>query len=326
MPIPALSREDYTVGIICALDFESAAVQATFDEEYDTVQKAKGDDNAYACGRIGAHNVVVAFYPARVMGKAFPAVALNMMRSFPRIKARLSVGICGGVGSEYTDIRLGDVIVSQPDGMHGGVVQWDNGKMEGDRVFRRIGTLDEPSRLLLYAIQSLKARHILKDSDVGVNLAAIFARYPRLIAKFQHPGEEHDEPFEASYGHAGRDTCVKCDRSRLVRDRPDRIHGGPQIHYGKVASNHEVLKDGLTRDRIAREEGVLCFETEAPGLMNSFPCVVIRGVCDYADSHSNKQWQGYAAMVAAAYAQELLMWMPSADVATIEPTNEATGW
>ena len=33
---------------------------------------------------------------------------------------------------------------------------------------------------------------------------------------------------------------------------------------------------------------------------------MIRGICDYADSHKNKQWQGYAAATAAAYAKELL--------------------
>jgi nucleoside phosphorylase len=45
---------------------------------------------------------------------------------------------------------------------------------------------------------------------------------------------------------------------------------------------------------------------EAAGLMDNFPCLVIRGICDYADSHKNKQWQGYAAATAAAYAKELL--------------------
>jgi nucleoside phosphorylase len=45
---------------------------------------------------------------------------------------------------------------------------------------------------------------------------------------------------------------------------------------------------------------------EAAGLMNNFPCLVIRGICDYSDSHKRKDWQGYAAMVAAAYAKDLL--------------------
>jgi nucleoside phosphorylase len=53
---------------------------------------------------------------------------------------------------------------------------------------------------------------------------------------------------------------------------------------------------------------------EAAGLMNDFPCLVIRGICDYADSHKNKEWQGYAAAVAAAYAKELLLVVPSNQV------------
>lgn len=45
---------------------------------------------------------------------------------------------------------------------------------------------------------------------------------------------------------------------------------------------------------------------EAAGLMDNFPCLVIRGICDYSDSHKNKQWQDYAAATAAAYSKELL--------------------
>lgn len=78
------------------------------------------------------------------------------------------------------------------------------------------------------------------------------------------------------------------------------------IHYGLVASANQLMKDALIRDKLAAEEGVLCFEMEAAGLMNHFPCLVIRGICDYADSHKNKDWQGYAAMIAAAYARDLL--------------------
>jgi hypothetical protein len=45
---------------------------------------------------------------------------------------------------------------------------------------------------------------------------------------------------------------------------------------------------------------------EAAGLMDYFPCLVIRGLCDYSDSHKTKRWQSYAAVVAAAYAKDLL--------------------
>ena len=60
------------------------------------------------------------------------------------------------------------------------------------------------------------------------------------------------------------------------------------------------------RDELAREKGILCFEMEAAGLMNNFPCLVIRGISDYSDTHKNDDWQGYAAMTAAAYAKDVL--------------------
>ncbi|KAJ4248105.1 hypothetical protein NW762_012875 [Fusarium torreyae] len=60
------------------------------------------------------------------------------------------------------------------------------------------------------------------------------------------------------------------------------------------------------RKKLAEEKDVLCFEMEAAGLMNHFPCLVIRGICDYSDSHKDDQWQGYAAMAAAAFAKDLL--------------------
>ena len=91
---------------------------------------------------------------------------------------------------------------------------------------------------------------------------------------------------------------------RKPRTKPD-----PQIHYGNIASGNEVLKHGVTRDKIAEDEGVICFEMEAAGLMDNFPCLVIRGICDYADSHKNKIWQLYAAATAAALAKELLIFV-----------------
>ncbi|KAL4807523.1 hypothetical protein BDV18DRAFT_102847 [Aspergillus unguis] len=118
---------------------------------------------------------------------------------------------------------------------------------------------------------------------------------------------ELDQLFEASYSHLRlRNTCRKCDQKRLIH-RPDRESTDPVIHYGTIASGNQVIKDSLLRDRLGRELGAYCVEMEAAGLANNFPCLVIRGICDYADSHKNKEWQGYAAAAAAAYAKELLL-------------------
>jgi hypothetical protein len=70
------------------------------------------------------------------------------------------------------------------------------------------------------------------------------------------------------------------------------------------------MKNGLRRDQIAQGYPVLCFETEAADWDKRFPCLVIRGICDYADSHRNKEFQGYAAATAACYAKEVISRLP----------------
>ncbi|KAF3126429.1 hypothetical protein TWF594_001137 [Orbilia oligospora] len=46
---------------------------------------------------------------------------------------------------------------------------------------------------------------------------------------------------------------------------------------------------------------------EAAGIVNEPPTLVIRGICDYSDSHKNKEWQPYAAFSAAVFAKEIVL-------------------
>jgi hypothetical protein len=70
---------------------------------------------------------------------------------------------------------------------------------------------------------------------------------------------------------------------------------------------------------------VTCFEMEAAGLMDNFPCLVIRGICDYADSHKNKKWQSYSAARAAAYAKAVLLLIAPQAVSTATQTADLGG-
>jgi nucleoside phosphorylase len=312
----------YGVGIICALPKEKAAVDAMLDEEHPRLRPAAGDDNDYTFGKIGDHYVVVACLPGDMGTSSATSVATHMMRSFP-IKIGLMVGICGGVPSEEHDIRLGDVVVSKPTGQHGGVVQWDFGKVEDGGGFRRTGTLNKPPRPLRAAVAGLEAKHIRSGHSLQKHLDSLSTNYPRMAKTYKHQGNEHDQLFEASYSHVeGESTCDRCE-CEYQHDRAERDDEQPEIFYGNIASGNAVVKDGPTRDGIAKKENILGFEMEAAGLMDTFPCLVIRGVCDYADSHKNKRWQPYAAAVAAAYAKELLLSLPAANLATIHPASEA---
>ncbi|RYP20808.1 hypothetical protein DL767_009393 [Monosporascus sp. MG133] len=162
-----------------------------------------------------------------------------------------------------------------------------------------------------------------EGDKLAEHLLTMATNRPRMAQIFGYQGAEHDQLFEATYDHERGDTCDECDQDRVVERLPARTDSAPRIHYGNIASGNEVMKHGVTRDRIASEEGVICFEMEAAGLMDSFPCLVIRGICDYADSHKNKRWQPYAAATAAAFAKELLGVINKQEVDELGPAKSA---
>ena len=107
--------------------------------------------------------------------------------------------------------------------------------------------------------------------------------------------------------------CRFCDTAKVIKKTPSREM---RVHYGLIASGNQVIKNAKLRDELNKtfDGNVLCVEMEAAGLMDNFPCIIIRGICDYADSHKNKDWQEHAAAVAAAFAKELLSVVPAQEV------------
>jgi hypothetical protein len=166
--------------------------------------------------------------------------------------------------------------------------------------------------------------HLMEGHELSGHLSRMVSRYPNMETQFAYPGAQYDWLYEAEYDHSrGNATCSQCDRGKLIHREP-RASAVSAIHYGLIASGDQVMRHGATRDRLRRELDVLCFEMEAAGLMDSFPCIVIRGICDYSDSHKNKRWQPYAAAVAAAYAKELLSLIPGNQVMDTRTAAETT--
>src|SRR5271170_8055176 len=64
MPQCRLRVQDYTVGLVCALPIELAAVTKMLDEEHHDLPRDDNDTNLYTLGHIGKHNVVIACLPA----------------------------------------------------------------------------------------------------------------------------------------------------------------------------------------------------------------------------------------------------------------------
>lgn len=321
MPRP----EDYTVGWISAIQIESVAAGVFLDEEHGSLEsQPPTDSNNYRFGKIAGHNVVIAILPLGIYGKASAAsVASHMVRTFPNVRIGLMVGIGGGAPSSKNDIRLGDVVVGVPTDREGGVLPYDLGKeIQGVVEFQITGTLNQPPQFLLTAVNNLGI-DLFKPE--GHNLhgkieRALKGQNATLRRTCQRPNPARDLLY---HSHVVHPVGAEGDCSEICGSTPKHLNMRPprpddreslKIHYGLIASADRVMKDALTRDKISAQYNVLCFEMEAAGLMNHFPCLVIRGICDYSDSHKNKEWQGYAAMAAAAYARDLLKRIPPSTV------------
>ncbi|KAI2831542.1 hypothetical protein CBS133816_2457 [Aspergillus niger] len=301
------SHDDYTLGWLTALSLERSAAEAVLDKRHHSLGGSPGDENTYTLGEIQGHNVAITCLPSGQYGIAAAANAASRMRiSFPNIQYGLLVGIAGGVpDSPHADIRLGDIVIGQPTSTHPAVVQYDFGKSV-DGVFQRIGRLDPPSSVLLSALSKLQANYTNKRSKV----AEFLQKLGDCNELFRHPGQDQDRLFKPLYSHkGGARTCANCDQIQVI-ERSKRPSTEPIVHYGVVGTGNQVIKDAQMRQRLARQEQLLCFEMEAAGMVNEIPSLVIRGICDYSDTHKNKHWQGYAAAAAAAYAKDFLSVLP----------------
>ena len=344
-------RNDFDIAIICALQIESDAVEALFDEIWEgdcAYGKAPTDPNSYTTGRIGDHNAVLAFMPG--MGKGTAAsVAANFRSSFPRINLGLVVGICGGVpigmDENEKEILLGDIIIST------GLVQYDFGRQLPDKFVMKdtlednLGRPNSEIRSFLKKMASFRSRQLL------ANRTSTFIDElcnKEGLEKLKYPGADEDKLYEPTYRHKhqGLTSCTICaecksnedeackdalkascselgcsddkqvPRNRLRNAKPTAASGTgereavkaqvPLIHFGRIASGDFVMKSGSHRDEIASRSEVIAFEMEGAGVWDNFPTIVIKAVCDYADSHKNKTWQGYAAAAAAACTKALL--------------------
>jgi nucleoside phosphorylase len=254
-----------------------------------------------------------------------------MINTFQSIRFGLMVGIGGGIPSK---VNLGDVVVSQPVADYHGVVQWDMGKLERGGQFVHTGSLNRPPNALLTASNQLKSNYEMFGSKINEYLDDVEQRFPRLAPKYTRC-ECLEDP--ALISKRGRRKPTKIffwsnlwqaiitmiayllgswtispinEENRRLSDGAEEVRTRREVrvHHGLIASGNKVVKEAEFRDSLDKAYGghLLCVEMEAAGLMNDFPCIVIRGICDYADSHKEKSWQEYAAAVAAAYAKELL--------------------
>ncbi|KAL6701543.1 hypothetical protein J3F84DRAFT_11129 [Trichoderma pleuroticola] len=335
-------RKDFQIAIICALSLEYDAATLIVDEFWDQDGKqygrTSGDTNIYRNGRIGMHNVVLMLLPN--MGKAAVAgSAASLRTSYSNLRITFLVGVCGGVpivGAR--EVLLGDVAIGEA------IIQYDYGRQyPGEFIPKEtaVATQSLPNkdiRTLLAYFKSDTGKTDLRQNAArhlkALQGAAILREYQN---SYRYPGFAEDKLFDATYRHKHRgrppgDSCcgepgrycdnaaesscyeLGCDdrklvqRQRLERKRYLSIEEAqcPDIFIGRFASADTVMKSGDHRDHIAKQYNIIAFEMEGAGLWDECPCIVIKGICDYSDSHKNKIWQPFAAATAAATVKAML--------------------
>ncbi|KAF3926779.1 hypothetical protein ABW21_db0208984 [Orbilia brochopaga] len=338
------SRDEFEIAIICALPLEYDAVTCLVDEFWDengdVYGRAADDQNHYTTGRIDKYNVVLALLPG--MGKANAASVASQFRSSYRgLQLALLVGICGGVpfNTHDEEILLGDVIIS------GSIVEYDLGRRFANE-FRRKNTFHESlgraNTDVRSFITTLGTALYLKrlQARTAYHLQSLQKKFP--LGRYDYPGVDEDKLFDPACRHKHHpvfrctvcDQCtqishsvceeallkslcsdLQCDEGQLVQRK--RLESKrkqsdinaiqePKIHFGPVASGDTVMRSGQDRDSIALREKVIAFEMEGAGVWDNLSCIIIKGVCDYADSHKNKRWQNFAAATAASVMKAVL--------------------
>ena len=211
------SRNDYRIAVICALSIESDAVEAMFDEDWEggpKYAKIENDPNAYTTGRIGEHNVVLAFMPG--IGKINSAKLTAAFKiSFPEIRLGLVVGICGAMPfirkyprePREIDVFLGDIIISTE------LVQYDLGHRYSDE-FKRIDTLqntlgrpNDEIRAFLHKMRGMKARARLQDKTAGY---LAYVSHLQGFERSRYQGVEKDILYKSDYRHSHHEStdCI----------------------------------------------------------------------------------------------------------------------
>jgi nucleoside phosphorylase len=294
---------------------------------------------------VGKHNVVLALLPHMGKVNVAGAAA-SMRSSYCCIQLALLVGVCGGAPTgEHGEVLLGDVIISDLVVQYDFGRQYPDKLERKDTTKDSFGRPNKDIRSLLALLGTDRGIDLLEDRTASwlEQLQAKAASKRRIGKdKYKYSGPAKDKLFKPSYRHKHHNsiTCIcrgcnrdedatcdeavglscldlQCDESHLVhRDRLDEKRQldsensaaaqQPAIHIGAVASGDSVIKSAAHRDRIVRQENVIAFEMKGSGVWDEVPCIVVKGVCDYADCHKHKGWQNFAAAVAAAAAKAIL--------------------
>lgn len=303
-----LDPQKYAVAWIAPLEIEARAALAMLDQHHDGDFPVRpGDDYVYLAGQMCGYNIIIATLPAGQeygTGSA-AALASQVKNTFPNLRFGLLVGVAAGLPDlsrdPPRDIRLGDVLVGLPEGDSAGLIAYELGKETGDgfQLLRGGHVLAVTEPIIRSAIGKIKIRAPY-DAQIILPYYETIRDKEHATGTFADPGQDQDRLYWAT----GDEPEKVVEREQ--RPQPRRTC----VWYGPIGSGEKLFKNAQKRNELRDKYGLIGFEMEAAGIMNRIPVGVIRGVCDYGDEHKNKQWQPYAAAMAAAYAKAVLSQIP----------------
>ncbi|KAI6090317.1 nucleoside phosphorylase domain-containing protein [Hypoxylon rubiginosum] len=314
--------ENYTIGWICVLAKEQTAAIMMLDKVHGDICKKSNDPNSYTLGSIGQHNVVIACLPLnRGRSHTVATIAVWLTSTFPSIRLCMLVGIGSGIPPK---VRLGDVVAG---------VEWQLGE---HKAHEKTAKTSHPPSILLSALTKLESLHEMYGSKVSEYLIKV-RENERLAQKYLVSDALRDPLFEEDHEKIGEkhansaaasdvnDSLWRMGFAQNTNPEPRE----PRIHYGLIASSGSSVEDKATRDNLDSIHGsrrLLCIDKVVSDLADDFPCIVIRGICDYADERRRdcKGWEEPAAAVSAAFAKEVLSVLLEVEVAGL-PTIKSRG-
>jgi hypothetical protein len=299
----------YTVAWLAPLEVEARAAELMLDNPHKGgFPMGRGDDYVFQAGDVCGHNIIIAtFPPSQEYGTgSAAALASQVKKFFPNLWFGLLVGIAAGLPNlPLLDIRLGDVLVGLGEGDSAGLIAYSLGRetdKDGFQLLRDGRVLANTETVVKSAIGTIK-RRAPNDVDAFLPYYERIKHEKHPDGTFIDPGQEKDILYDVN--DDGTEYLVKRE------PRPDSNR--TRVWYGSIGSGEKLVKKSQIRNELRDEYKIIGLEMEAAGTMNRIPVGVIRGVCDYADRHKNKEWQPYAAAMAAAYAKAVLT--------TIRPKN-----
>ncbi|PTB65483.1 hypothetical protein BBK36DRAFT_1122447 [Trichoderma citrinoviride] len=258
----------YTVAWIAPLEIEAQAALHMLDNRHPgRFRMERGDDYVFQAGDACGHNIIIATLPAgELYGTGSAAALAHQVKKF---FPNLWFGLLVGVAAGLPNLL-------------------------------RCPPLD------------IRLGDVLVGLPIGDNAGLI----PYDLGK--ETGDNGFQLLRAGHGLARTETVVRSAigsiklmapndaDERLVQREQRPVSKRTRIWYGSIGSGEKLMRNAQKRNELRDKYDLIGLEMEAAGTMDRIPVGVVRGVCDYGDEHKNKEWQPYAAAMAAAYARTIL--------------------